>query len=159
MCNIQCCVLLCTSCKLYYFGCFNTVHYSAHYATRFKKIMFLQRLARRLSSEHVVSMMDKLYDNNVPSDSNDDRLDNGDGEIENDELSQLSTISCTFSRSAWCAQLCTKLNFLGFLLQSMVFIGTGYLIWDCIHPMVDHSGIYYIISKQDNSRRHSHRHL
>ena len=48
--------------------------------------LFLQRLARRLSSEHVVSMMDKLSGNNIPIDSNDERLDNGDGEIENDEL-------------------------------------------------------------------------
>ena len=95
----------------------------------------------------LVSMMDKLSGNNIPSDSNDERLDNGDGEIENDELYQLSTISCTFSLSAWRAQLCTKLNFLGFLLQSMVFIGTGYLIWDCIHPMVDLSGICQSINQ------------
>ena len=49
-------------------------------------------------------MMDKLSGNNIPSDSNDERLDKGDGETENDELYQLSTISCTFPLSAWCAQ-------------------------------------------------------
>ena len=71
--------------------------------------------------------MDKLSGNNIPSDSNDERLDNGDGEIENDELYQLSTISCTFSLSAWCAQLCTKLNFVGFLLQVWALLGPATL--------------------------------
>ena len=61
-----------------------------------------------LTSELVVSMMDKLSGNNIPSDSNDERLDNGDGETENDELYQLSTISCTFSLSAWCTQYTTS---------------------------------------------------
>ena len=89
MCNIQRCALLCTSCKGYYFGCFITVHYSVHYATRESVFMFHQRLARRITSELVVSMMDKLYGNNIPSDSNDERLDKGDGETENDELYQL----------------------------------------------------------------------
>ena len=51
--------------------------------------MFHQRPARRITSELVVSMMDKLYGNNIPSDSNDERLDKGDGETENDELYQL----------------------------------------------------------------------
>ena len=41
-------------------------------------------------------MMDKLSGNYIPSDSNDERLDNGDGETENDELYQLSKISCAF---------------------------------------------------------------
>ena len=50
-------------------------------------------------------MMDKLSGNNIPSDSNDERLDNGDGETENDELDQVSTIYCTFPLiAAWCAQ-------------------------------------------------------
>ena len=100
MCNIQRCALLCTSCKGYYFGCFNTVHYSVHYATRESFSLFHQRLTRRLTLEQVVSMMDKLFGNNTPTDSNAERLDNGDGETENDELYQLSTISCTFSFSA-----------------------------------------------------------
>ena len=99
---MHCCVH--TSCKGYYFGCFNTVHYSVHYAARESFFLFHQRLTRRLTSEQVVSMMDKLSGNNIPSDSNDERLDNGDGETENDELYQLSTISCTFPLSAWCAQ-------------------------------------------------------
>ena len=73
------------------------------YATRESIFLFHQRLARRLTSEQVVSVMDKLSGNNIPSDSNVDRLDNGDGETENDELYQLSTISCTFSLP-WCAQ-------------------------------------------------------
>ena len=80
------------------------MHYSLHYATRESFSLFHQRLARRLTSEQVVSMMDKLSGNDIPSDSNDERLNNGDGEIENDELYQLSTISCTFPLSAWCAQ-------------------------------------------------------
>ena len=40
--------------------------------------------------------MDKLSNNNIPSVSNDEGLDSGDGETESDELYQLSTISCTF---------------------------------------------------------------
>ena len=49
-------------------------------------------------------MMDQLSGINIPSDSNDERLDDGDGETENDELDQLSTIYCNFSLIAWCAQ-------------------------------------------------------
>ena len=66
MCNIQRCALLCTSCKGYYFGCFNTMHYSVHYATRESIFLFHQSLARRLTSEQVVSVMDKLSGNNIP---------------------------------------------------------------------------------------------
>ena len=104
MCNIPRCELLCTSCKGYYFGCFNTVQYSVHYATRENVFLFHQRLARRPTSEQVVSMMDKLSGNNIPSDINDEKLENGDGETESDKLFTLSTISCTFPLSAWCAQ-------------------------------------------------------
>ena len=60
------------------------MHYSVHYATRESFFLFHQRLARRLTSEQVVSMMDKLSGNNIPGDSNDERLDNCDGEAEND---------------------------------------------------------------------------
>ena len=49
-------------------------------------------------------MMYKLYDNNIPSESNDTRLDTDDCETETNELYQLSTISSIVSLIAWCAQ-------------------------------------------------------
>ena len=55
-------------------------------------------------SEQVVSVMDELYDNNIPSDSNDKRLESDDSDSETNELYQLSTISCILSLRAWCAQ-------------------------------------------------------
>ena len=76
------------------------------YSMRHEKLFFLfqQRVARRLASEQVVSVMDELYDNNIPSDRNDEGLQGDDSETETDELHQLSTISCTLSLIAWCAQ-------------------------------------------------------
>ena len=52
--------------------------------------------------KQVVYMMDELSGNNIPSVSNDDGQDND--ETESDELDQLSTIYCTVSLIAWCAQ-------------------------------------------------------
>ena len=80
------------------------MHYTVQYATRETFFLLQKRVARRLTSELVVSVMDQLSGNNIPSDSNDERLDDGDGERENDELDQLSTIYCNFSLIAWCAQ-------------------------------------------------------
>ena len=104
MCNIQRCALLCTSCNGYYFVCLNTVHYSVQYATRETLFLFHRRDERRLTSEQVVSMMYKLYDNNISSESNDTRLDSDDSDTETNELYQLSTISSIVSLIAWCAQ-------------------------------------------------------
>ena len=53
---------------------------------------FQKIVAIRLTSEQVVSMMYTLSGNNTPSDSNDERLNSGDGETVTDELDQLSTI-------------------------------------------------------------------
>ena len=61
--------------------------------------MFHLRVARRLTAEQVVSVMDELYDNNIMSDNNDNRLESGD--TETIELDQLSTISCILSLIAW----------------------------------------------------------
>ena len=77
------------------------------YSKQQEKLFFLFQkrvVARRLPSELVVSMMDKLSGINIPSDSNDDKLESGDGETVTYELHQLSTISCTFPLIAWCAQ-------------------------------------------------------
>ena len=54
-------------------------------------------------SEQVVSVMNELYDNNIPSDIN-DKLESYDSDSETNELHQLSTMSCIVSLSAWCAQ-------------------------------------------------------
>ena len=51
-------------------------------------------------------MMDERSGNNIPNDSNDERLESGDGETETDELDQLCTIYCTLSLIAWFAQQC-----------------------------------------------------
>ena len=91
MCNIPPCALLCTSCNGDYFGCFCAVHYSVHYAVWGTFFMFHRRVPRRLTSEQVVSMMDDLSDNDIPSDSDDDRLESDDGEVESDEVDQSST--------------------------------------------------------------------
>ena len=81
------------------------MHYSVQYATAETFSLFQRRVARRLASEQVVSVMDELSGNSIPSVSNDDGLDSDDGgEAETDELDQLSTISCTSSLIAWCAQ-------------------------------------------------------
>ena len=61
--------------------------------------MFHWRVARRLTAEQVVSVMDELYDNNIPSDNNDKRLESDD--TETIELDQLSTMSCILSLIAW----------------------------------------------------------
>ncbi len=37
--------------------------------------LFYRKVARRLTAEQVVSMMDELSGNNIPSDSNDEGLD------------------------------------------------------------------------------------
>ena len=75
-------------------GCFNTVHYSVQYATSETIFTFHCRVARRLTSEQVVSVMDKLSDNNIPSDSNDKRQESDDSDTETNELDQLRTIYC-----------------------------------------------------------------
>ena len=62
------------------------------------------RVARRLISEQVVSVMDKLADNKIPSDSYDKRLDSDYSDTETNELDQLRTIDCIVSLIAWCAQ-------------------------------------------------------
>ena len=69
--------------------------------------MFQRRDERRLTSEHVVSEMDELYDNNIASYSNDSidkRLESDDSDTETNELYQLSTMCCILSLIAWCAQ-------------------------------------------------------
>ena len=66
--------------------------------------MFHWRVARRLTSEQVVSMMDILSGYNIPSDSNDDRLESDDSDTETNELYQLSTIYRILPLIAWCAQ-------------------------------------------------------
>ena len=58
------------------------MHYSVEYATGEAIFLFQQRVARRLASEQVVPVMDELYDNNIPSDSNDEELGSGDGETD-----------------------------------------------------------------------------
>ena len=55
-------------------------------------------------SEQVVSVMNELYDNNIPSYINDKRLESDDSDSETNELDQLSKIYCILSLSAWCAQ-------------------------------------------------------
>ena len=49
-------------------------------------------------------MMYKLYDNNIPSESNDKIIDSDDSDTETNELYQLRTISSIVSLIAWCAQ-------------------------------------------------------
>ncbi len=66
--------------------------------------MFQGRVERRLTSEQVVSEMDELYGNNMPSDSNDKRLESDDSDTETNELDQLSVMSFILSLIAWCAQ-------------------------------------------------------
>ena len=66
--------------------------------------MFQRRVERRLTSEQVVSEMDELYGNNMPSDSNDKRLESDDSDTETNELDQLSVMSFILSLIAWCAQ-------------------------------------------------------
>ena len=80
------------------------MHYSVQYATRETFFLFHRRDARRLTSEQVVSMMDKLYDNNIPSESNDKRIDSDDCDTETNELDQLSTLASIVTLIAWCAQ-------------------------------------------------------
>ena len=80
------------------------MHYSVQYATRDTFFLFHQRDERRITSEQVVSMMYKLYDNNISSESNDTRLESDDSDTETNELYQLSTISSIVSLIAWCAQ-------------------------------------------------------
>ena len=80
------------------------MHYCVHYATRETFFLFHRRDEIRLTSEQVVSMMYKLYDNNIPSEINDTRLDSDDSDNETNELYQLSTISSIVSLIAWCAQ-------------------------------------------------------
>ena len=80
------------------------MHYSVQYATRESFVLFHQRLARRLRSEQVASMMDTLYDNNIPSEGNDKRIASDDCDTETNELYQLSTIYSIVSHIAWCAQ-------------------------------------------------------
>ena len=48
--------------------------------------------------------MDKLSDNNIPSDSNDKRQESDDSDTETNELDQLRTIYCISPLIAWCAQ-------------------------------------------------------
>ena len=77
------------------------MHCSVQYATAETFVLFHRRVARRLTSEQVVSVMDELYDNNIPSGSDGEGLESDDGETETDELDQLCTIVCLI---AWCAQ-------------------------------------------------------
>ena len=46
-------------------------------------------------------MMDKLYDNNIPSEGNDKRIASDDCDTETNELYQLSTIYSIVSHIAW----------------------------------------------------------
>lgn len=88
---------------------YHRVHYCAHHAMETTLVVFVlytivytmqsgelffmfhRRVPRRLTSEQVVSMMDDLSDNDIPSDSDDDRLESDDGEVESDEVDQSST--------------------------------------------------------------------
>ena len=64
---------------------------------------FQRRVASHLTSKQVVSMMDELSDDNIPSNSNDERLDSDDSDTETNELDQLCTISSALSLIAWVA--------------------------------------------------------
>ena len=58
------------------------MHYRVQYATRETFYTFHCRVERRLTSEQVVTVIDKLSDNNIPGDSNDKRLESDDSDTE-----------------------------------------------------------------------------
>ena len=74
--------------------------------------------------------MDKLSDNNIPSDSNDKRLESDNSDTETNELDQLRTIYCIAPLIAWCAQKCTYFVYPNYVMFSFFYCRVELLYHD-----------------------------